>query len=112
MTPTAKLESEVTLMAEHTTPEGLTEAEREVLLRHFDLNYETLLYDAVHATVERILADRLAAVQAEVKHWKDHAEEAGRGFERVCLDAAQMGAVRRSAEAERDAARAEVEALR
>jgi hypothetical protein len=32
---------------------------------------------------------------AEVKHWKDHAEEAGEGFSRVCKDAARTGARRR-----------------
>lgn len=34
-------------------------------------------------------------LRAEVKHWKDHAEEAGAGFTQVCKDAARTGARRR-----------------
>lgn len=31
-------------------------------------------------------------LRAEVKHWKDHAEEAGRGFSQVCKDYARVSA--------------------
>lgn len=33
-----------------------------------------------------------AAAVAEVKHWKDHAEEAGAGFAQVCRDYARVSA--------------------
>lgn len=58
-------------------------------------------------------------LRGDVKHWKDHAEEAGAGFSRVCKDyarvaAGQSQAVDRaeSAEAALAVARAQVEAVR
>lgn len=37
-------------------------------------------------------APEIARLRAEVAHWKDHAEEAGRGFARVCEDYARVSA--------------------
>lgn len=34
----------------------------------------------------------IAQLQAEVEHWKAHAEEAGRGFSQVCKDYARVSA--------------------
>lgn len=36
--------------------------------------------------------DRIEALEAEVAHWKGHAEESGRGFSEVCKTAARLAA--------------------
>lgn len=50
--------------------------------------------------------ERLRVVEGERDHWKDHAEEAGRGFERVCLDYNRVAAARTSATARAESAEA------
>lgn len=44
------------------------------------------VFDEAGATAE------INRLRAEVKHWKDHAEEAGEGFSRVCQDYARVSA--------------------
>lgn len=58
------------------------------------------------------LLDALDERDAEVTHWKAHAEEAGAGFSRVCKDFARVSARNVALTAERDAVLAEVVALR
>ena len=55
--------------------------------RQFAERGESSLFGDAAAEIRRL--------RAEVQHWKDHAEEAGRGFGQVCKDAARMGARRR-----------------
>lgn len=40
----------------------------------------------------RFLLSVVRDLETEVKHWKDHAEEAGAGFAQVCRDAARLAA--------------------
>jgi hypothetical protein len=70
-------------------------------LDHEENMIRTVLGD--HPATARLLAER--------DHWRSHAEEAGRGFERACRDYARVSAARTIAEAERDEARAALVAV-
>lgn len=53
----------------------------------------------------------VAAKDAEIAHWKSHAEEAGAGFAEVCKTSAQMSARNRVLARERDDVFAELNAI-
>lgn len=48
----------------------------------------------------------------DVEHWKDHAEEAGRGFTQVCQDSARIAARNADLRAENERLRAQVARVR
>jgi hypothetical protein len=96
---------------------GLTVERREELREFADLAdapWKLRAANGASLTRDDLLAllDALAAAEAEVKHWKDHAKEAGDGFTQVCRDYARTAARNVELIRERDEARAAVERVR